>query len=693
MADGQVIYEICGDTTPLDHDLDQAEEKARKRSAAWGKIGKAAAAAFTASTSAVIAFGKASVEAGKEFDTAMSQVAATLELTVDEIGELRQAALDAGSTTVFTATQAAEALNYMAQAGYDAETSVAQLPNVLNLAAAGAIDLAYASDMITDTQSALGLSIEETNILVDQMARGASKSNASVQQLGEAILTVGGTAKYMKGGTEEITKVLGVLADNGIKGSEAGTHLRNMLLSLSSPTDDARATLEKLGIEIFDAKGNMRGFAEIFPEMNAAMSELTDQQKLDAFAAMFNTRDIASATALLNTTTERWEELGAAIMDSAGAAEQMAATQLDNLAGDITLFQSALEGAQIRISDALQPTLRQFVQFGSEAIGQLTEAFEEDGLIGALGALGGVLSDAIAYIADCAPLMLEAGIALLGSLAEGIIENMPAILDAALFTILSLAEGLTDSLPELIPTIIDIVLHITETLIENADLLASASIELIGALALGLIRSLPVLLSKGPEIVIKLVGAILSCLGEMLTVGAKLIGSVEDGLTGGLGSIRQIGRSIIDGIWSGISSGWSWLTNKVRSVANSLFSTAKRALGIASPSKKFRELGVYTTEGMALGIQDEQPAAEKAAREMAVSVLRSASMTADVGVDTSGVDAALSGLVGATATITTNMAPIIIYSIMTGSIDVDGFQLARITLQNIDEAAAHTLQG
>ena len=406
MADGQVVYEIRGDSTQLNHDLNQAENKARKRSAAWGKIGSAAATAFIAATTAVVSFGKASVEVGQAFDTAMSQVAATMGLTVDQISDLRQAALDAGSTTAFTATQAAEALNYMALAGYDAETSMAQLPNVLNLAAAGSIELAYASDMITDSQSALGLTLDQTNVLVDQMAKTASKSNTSVQQLGEAILTVGGTAKYMKGGTEEINTVLGILADNGIKGSEAGTHLRNMLLSLSAPTADAAKTLEQLGVEIFDAEGNMRGFAEIFPELNAAMAELTDQQKLDAFASLFNTRDIAAATALLNTSTERWEELGAAIEDSAGAAAQMAATQLDNLEGDVTLFKSALEGAQIRISDYLNPALREFVQYGTGALGELTAAFEEGGLSGALGSLGGILSDVITYIVECAPQMI-----------------------------------------------------------------------------------------------------------------------------------------------------------------------------------------------------------------------------------------------------------------------------------------------
>ena len=156
-----------------------------------------------------------------------------------------------GSTTAFSATQAADALNYMALAGYDTETSIEMLPTVLDLAASGSMDLARASDMVTDTQSALGLSLEETSDLVDQMAKTASKSNTSVEQLGDAMLTIGATARNVAGGTTELSTVLGVLADNGIKGSEAGTHLRNILLKMNPDTDKAVAAWENLGISAY----------------------------------------------------------------------------------------------------------------------------------------------------------------------------------------------------------------------------------------------------------------------------------------------------------------------------------------------------------------------------------------------------------------------------------------------------------
>ena len=329
------------------------------------KLGLAAAGA------AAVKFGADAVKAGIDFDTAMSQVQATLLADKSEMAELRAFAQEMGSTTKFTATQAAEALNYMALAGYDANTSMEMLPTVLNLAAAGSMDLARASDMVTDAQTALGLNIEQTRVMVDQMAKAASRSNTSVAQLGDAMLTIGGTAQYMAGGTTELTTVLGVLADNGIKAGEGGTHLRNMLLRLVDPTEHGRDALDKLGVSIFDADGKMRSFAEIFPELADAMDELTDEQRLEYMGELFNTRDIAAANALLETTRERWEELGGAIDDAAGSAEAMAEIQLDNLEGSVTKLKSAYEGLQITIADKVTPAMKTMVDNATYGIQQL----------------------------------------------------------------------------------------------------------------------------------------------------------------------------------------------------------------------------------------------------------------------------------------------------------------------------------
>jgi TP901 family phage tail tape measure protein len=321
-------------------------------------------------------FAKDSISTGEQFDKSMAQVAATMGQTVDEITELRDFAKEMGSTTAFSASQAADALNYMALAGYDAATSMEMLPNVLNLAAAGGIELANASDMVTDAQSALGLSIEDTTALVDKMATTASKSNTSVAQLGQAILTVGGTAKNLKGGTTELATVLGILADNGIKGAEGGTALRNVMNSLIAPTESTQAVLDELGVAVFDAEGNIRSFNDIFLDLRNGMDKLTQQERMKAMSNLFNTRDMKSAEALIANVGDRYNELSGYIDNAAGSAEKMAETQLDTLAGDKTKFQSALEGIKLTISDALTPTLREATQFGTNLLGKLTTALK-----------------------------------------------------------------------------------------------------------------------------------------------------------------------------------------------------------------------------------------------------------------------------------------------------------------------------
>ena len=382
---GKLSLDSSGFSTALkqqESSFKQFGTKLAKKAATVGKVAMATLGA------GAVMVGKASVQEGLEFDKAMSQVAATLGKTKEEIADLSKFAREMGSKTAFSATEAAEALNYMALAGYDADTSMKMLPTVLNLAAAGNIDLAKASDMVTDAQSALGLSIEGTERMVDQMAKTSSKTNTSVEQLGDAFLTVGGTAKMMGKGsidtTTELSMALGVLADNGIKGAEGGTMLRNILLSLSAPTDKAAKKLKELGVEVFDSSGEMRDLPFILQDINEATKDMTDQERTDFLSEVFNKRDLKAIEALLGTDMSRWEELFNEIGHAEGSAEKMAETQLDNLAGDLTIFKSALSEAKLSISDKLSPTLRKFVQRATVWVGRLTNAFNEKGLSGAI---------------------------------------------------------------------------------------------------------------------------------------------------------------------------------------------------------------------------------------------------------------------------------------------------------------------
>lgn len=380
MNDGFLIFDTRIDTDGVSDGLRRTERETEKLSGtAQAALGNLAANAARDIANAVAgAFKTAAeyvVETGSAFEASMSQVAATMGITsaADEYGVLSAAAKEMGATTKYSATQAGEALNYLALAGYDAQKSVEALPVVLNTAAAGGIDLAYASDMITDSMSALGLQTNELAGFSDKLAKTSQKSNTSVAQLGEAILTVGGTAKSLSGGVEELDTMLGLIADNGIKGAEGGTALRNIILSLSAPTDTAAAALENLGIKVFDDEGKMRDLADVFGELDSALAPLTEQKKTQALSDIFNKVDLKAVNALLGTTSQRFEELRGYISDCDGAAEQMAKTMDDNFKGDITIMQSALEAVGVTAFEKFSEPLRTSVQEVTGIFGDLNE--------------------------------------------------------------------------------------------------------------------------------------------------------------------------------------------------------------------------------------------------------------------------------------------------------------------------------
>lgn len=387
---------LAMDSTDYDRGIDTAEKKVGGLKSTITKLGIG---------TAVAGIGKAAISVGQDFEAGMSQVAATMGISSDAVRRnegdfklLSDAAKEAGSTTQFSATQSAEALNYLALAGNDAQTSVSLLPTVLNAAAAGGLELGYASDLITDSMSALGLETEDTSKFVDQLAKTSQKSNTSLGQLGEAILTVGGTAKKLKGGTVELNTALGILADNGIKGAEGGTALRNVILSLSAPTDTAAKELKKLGVNAYDANGNFKSLDTIFTELLHSTDNLSESAKNQAFTKIFNKTDLKAVEALLANTGGRFDELSGAIEQSGGAAEETAKTMNTNLKGALTTLSSSLEGMGIAIYEKFKEPLTNAINTAATSIQKLIKAFNDGKLDKTLIAIGSALAGVVTYM-------------------------------------------------------------------------------------------------------------------------------------------------------------------------------------------------------------------------------------------------------------------------------------------------------
>lgn len=352
---------------------------------------------------------KAAISTGMEFEASMSKVAATMGMTSREIQngskdyeKLEAAAKKCGETTMFSASEAAEALNYLALAGYDASKAAETLPKVLDLAAAGGMDLATASDLVTDSMAALGMQTSELDTYIDEMAKTAQKSNTSVQQLGEATLVCAGMAKTAGVDLEEMNTALGVLANNGIKGAEGGTHLRNVLIALSAPTDKAAAALKDLGVETVDAGGNMRSLEDILKDLNASMADMGSSEKAQAIRTIFNKTDISAVNALLKSTNGEFSELKTQIENAKGAASGMADTMNNNLKGQLTILKSNLEALGISAYQVFDGELKEGVRAASEAVQRLNESVSNGDMHTSLNKLSEALGKFIERGADLA---------------------------------------------------------------------------------------------------------------------------------------------------------------------------------------------------------------------------------------------------------------------------------------------------
>lgn len=620
---------------------------------------------------------QSSVGVGMSFDASMSQVAATMGTTVDQIQSLTDTAKEMGSTTKFTATQAADALNYLALAGYDANKAAEVLPSVLNLAAAGGMDLAYASDLVTDAMASLNIEANKQNVdeFGNKLAMAASKANANVSQLGEAILTVGGTAANLKGGTTELTTALGLLANVGIKGAEGGTHLRNIILSLQSPTKDAREVMEQLGLEVYDAQGNMRQLDDILTDLNTVMDGMTQGDKDGIINALFNKTDLAAVNGLLAAQGEQWETLATQIDNADGAMGQMAETQQDNLQGVMTSMGSAIEGLQLAVFERLEPTLTELGNYGIQCIRTLSSALSEGGPEAMLQAAGEILAELAAGVAEQLPGLMSTGVQILAQLAEGIVAATPQILSVAAKVLAALVQGLSTALPQLVSTGIQMISMLGEGLKsaipaflaqalplaadfaaglrENIGQIVDAGIAFILNLAQGLADGLPTVIEQLPGIVSDIAGIINDNAPKLLVAGVQLIAALLKGLVQSIPTLianipqickaifdvftafrwLDIGKFIVDGLWNGITTGWTALIGKVKDLVNLLPRTVKTILGIHSPSKVFDEIGMNICKGLAQGLTTNEKLAKDAAAQVVASVTNTATTLAD-GIET-----------------------------------------------------------
>lgn len=442
----KLFGKIAVDNSEADKAIDETtgnvESAEPRMSKALKKIGAAIVAAFAVDK--IKDFGKACISAGMDFDSQMSTVAAISGATGKEFETLRAKAQEMGATTAFSATESAQAMEYMAMAGWKTTDITNGLAGVMNLAAASGEDLATVSDIVTDAMTAFGMSAEESTHFSDVLAQTATNANTNVGMMGETFKYVAPVAGSLGYNVEDTAAAIGLMANSGIKASQAGTALRTLMTNMANPTDKMAAAMDTLGISLTDSSGEMKSFAEITEDLRNGFSGLTEEQKASTAANLAGKEGMSGLLAIVNASEEDYKKLTDSIKDCSGASEKMAEIRLDNLEGDVTYFKSALEGAQIAISDKLTPVLRNLVKKATDWLPTV-----QNKLLGAVDVIleiGGYLAD------EFSPIFKD-----IIEVVEGIIPPVTEIVKALLPVVV-------DWIKKIVPMFLDVIKVLTPIL-------------------------------------------------------------------------------------------------------------------------------------------------------------------------------------------------------------------------------------
>lgn len=366
MADGKVIIETGLDTKGVESGL--------KKFQGLVKTG------FKVATASVAAAGVAAIKMGADFEAGMSEVQAISGASGKDLAALTAKAKEMGAATKFSATESAEALKYMAMAGWKTKQMTAGLPGIMNLAAASGEDLATVSDIVTDSMTAFGLQAKEAGHFADVLAKASSSSNTNVGMMGATFKYVAPIAGSMKYSIEDTATAIGLMANAGIKGEQAGTTLRAVLTRLVKPPKDAAAALDELGVSAKNSDGTMKPLREVIGDLREKFAGLNDSQKAQYAASIAGQEAMSGLLAIVNASPSDFDKLTKAIDKSDGSAEKMAKTMQNNLKGQITILKSSLEGLGIEIYDNVKKPLTSAAKAGIKAVNSLTAKVKKGGI-------------------------------------------------------------------------------------------------------------------------------------------------------------------------------------------------------------------------------------------------------------------------------------------------------------------------
>lgn len=535
-----------------------------------------------------------STEIGRSFESSMSQVLATMGKTKDSLTEingqnvniydtLSDKAKELGASTQFSASEVADAFNYMALAGWDVEKQLSSIDGVLSLSAASGLELGATCDIVTDYLSAFGMTAEQSGQMADMMAYAQSNANLTVSALAESWKNCAANMNANGQSIETTTALLSKMADQGFKGSEAGTALTAIVRDMSNSMSDGAIKIGDTSVAVADAEGNYRDLTDILVDIDKVVGGLPETARTTALSTTFTADSIKGMNLLLNAGVDNIKDFEDNLSDMSvieGFASKSAETMNDNLEGDLKALSSASEGVSIAIYDKLSPSLRDLAQNGTSYLQQFNDALDSgdgaEGILAFASSIGDVLAKAVEDNGKMLQTATSIGASFINALINGIKKNQDKIsknivsnIQQGLFVtedvftnfynlgfklVSSIAEGLSKNPKQFQSLTEDLLTNISSTFTRYSSKLSQSGVVILKSILRGMSNSSKTISKDITTLVSDIAKIFVENIADFLTIGVDIIVGIAEGIKEGAKNTDISTKEIINAIAFGISS-------------------------------------------------------------------------------------------------------------------------------------------
>lgn len=529
--------------------------------------------AFAAGTAAISAGGLAVIKMGSDFEAQMSRVKAISGATQEDFQKLRDQALQLGADTSFSASQAAEGMENLAAAGFSVTETMEAMPGLLDLAAASGEDLSASSDIAASAIRGFGLEASEAAHVADVLAANANMTNSSVAQTGEALKYIAPVARAAGISLEETSAAIGLMANAGIQGSQAGTTLRGALSRLSKPTDDMCQVMDQLGLEFYDSEGKMKSLHDQIEMLQKATKGMTDEQRNNALVTLYGQESLSGMLALINEGPDSLDKLTKSFQECDGIAKETAATMQDNFQGAFEQMTGSLETLAIRLYDSVSEPLKNLANLGTDAINQLTEGLQTNGVLGMAMAGANIVGSLISSFLTQAPLLLSQGMTMVAQLSQGLVQGIPNLISSALTMIQTFATNLANQAPVIIQKGFEMLSNLVQGILNALPVMIQQLPQIITTFANIINDNFPTILMKGAELLLQFIKGILSAIPTLIANIPQIIQAIISVILAY--NWLNLGKQIIQFFGNGISKMVSFVSSKAGGIFNTVVNALK----------------------------------------------------------------------------------------------------------------------